>query len=48
MNKPTQHHHRHSIRLGGYDYTQAGAYFITIVTGERAEIFGQIVNGEML
>jgi REP element-mobilizing transposase RayT len=28
-------HHRRSIRLGGYDYTQPGAYFITICTQER-------------
>lgn len=25
-------HRRRSIRLKGYDYTQAGAYFVTIVT----------------
>ena len=25
-------HHRRSIRLKGYDYSQPGAYFITIVT----------------
>ena len=24
-------HHRHSIRLKGYDYSQAGGYFVTIV-----------------
>ncbi len=41
-------HHRRSIRLEGYDYTQAGAYFITIVTFERAEIFGKIAGGEMV
>ncbi len=28
-------HHRRSIRLKGYDYAQAGAYFVTIVTRER-------------
>jgi putative transposase len=32
-------HHRRSIRLEGYDYTQAGAYFVTIVTHERALLF---------
>ena len=32
-------HHRRSIRLAGYDYTQAGAYFVTIVTHERALLF---------
>ena len=25
-------HHRRSIRLKGYDYSQAGAYFVTICT----------------
>lgn len=28
-------HHRRSIRLQGYDYSQPGAYFVTIVTHER-------------
>ncbi len=40
-------HHRRSIRLKGYDYTQAGAYFVTIVTQDRAHLFGEVVNGEM-
>ena len=41
-------HHRHSIRLKGYDYTQAGAYFITIVTYQHQPLFGEVVNGEMV
>ena len=40
-------HHRRSIRLKGYDYTQPGAYFVTMVTHHRDEIFGEIKNGEM-
>ena len=40
-------HHRKSIRLQGYDYTSAGAYFITIVTYQRECLFGEIQNGEM-
>ena len=40
-------HHRHATRKVGYDYTQAGAYFVTIVTAERAGRFGTIVDGEM-
>ena len=40
-------HHRRSIRLKGYDYTKAGAYFITICTWQREHLFGDIVNGEM-
>ncbi len=40
-------HHRHSIRLKGYDYASEGAYFITIVTQGRECLFGEIVDGEM-
>ena len=40
-------HQRRLIRLRGYDYARAGAYFVTIVTKERACLFGEIVNGEM-
>ena len=38
---------RRSIRLKGYDYSQAGAYFVTIVTQDRACLFGEVVDGEM-
>jgi len=40
-------HHRRSIHLQGYDYSQAGVYFVTIVTWHREFLFGEIVNGEM-
>ena len=40
-------HHRCSIRLKGYDYTQAGAYFVTIVTHDRECLFGEVVDGQM-
>ena len=30
-----QIHHRRSTRLAGYDYSQAGAYFITVCTHNR-------------
>lgn len=40
-------HHRRSIRLKGYDYTQAGAYFITICTWQRDFLLGEVINGEM-
>ncbi|MCR4439467.1 MAG: transposase [bacterium] len=43
---PTRHHRR-SIRLKGYDYTQPGAYFITIVTHDRTHLFGRVVDGVM-
>lgn len=41
-------HHRQSIRLKGYDYSQAGLYFITICNQDRAHLFGYIENGEMI
>jgi putative transposase len=40
-------HHRRSIRLRGYDYSQDGLYFITICTKDRQHIFGSIANGMM-
>jgi putative transposase len=42
-----QIHHRRSIRLKGYDYSQAGAYFITICCHNREYRFGKIADGEM-
>ncbi|HMB23328.1 MAG: transposase [Chloroflexota bacterium] len=42
-----QEHHRHSIRLPNYDYSQPGAYFVTIVTWHRECLFGEVVDGEM-
>lgn len=38
-------HHRHSIRLKGYDYSLAGAYFITFCTQNRENFFGFIEEG---
>ncbi|HAZ46217.1 MAG TPA: transposase [Cyanobacteria bacterium UBA11369] len=40
-------HHRRSIRLPEYDYTQPGAYYITICTYERQCWFGDVENGKM-
>ena len=39
---------RRSIRLKDYDYSQAGAYFVTIVSKDRAALFGDVVNGAMV
>ena len=39
---------RKSIRLKGYDYSQAGLYFVTIVTQNRKNLFGEIQNGKMI
>ncbi|PIV62274.1 MAG: hypothetical protein COS14_02385 [Bacteroidetes bacterium CG02_land_8_20_14_3_00_31_25] len=41
-------HNRRAIRLKGYDYSQAGAYFITICLHNRECLFGKIKNGEMI
>ena len=38
---------RRSIRLPGYDYSRAGAYFVTICTKDRECLFCDIVNREM-
>lgn len=40
-------HHRHSIRLKGYDYAQTGAYFVTLCTHNRECLFGEVVDGQM-
>jgi len=40
-------HRRRSIRLEGYDYAQAGAYFVTICTHGRACLFGEVVDDRM-
>ncbi len=42
------HHHRRSIRLQDYDYSEAGAYFITICTNQKQCLLGEIINGEMI
>lgn len=41
-------HHRRSIRLKGYDYSQSGYYFITVCTQGRRRLFGEIENGRMI
>jgi len=39
---------RRSIRLQGYDYSRAGAYFVTICAQNRECLFGEITDGEMV
>jgi putative transposase len=41
-------HHRRSIRLPNYDYSQSGAYYITIVTWHRECLFGDVVDREVV
>jgi REP element-mobilizing transposase RayT len=39
---------RRSIRLQGYDYASAGAYFITVCAHERRCLFGNVVDDKMM
>ena len=41
-------HNRRSIRLTGYDYSQPGAYFVTLCTHNRTCLFGEIVGEKMI
>lgn len=47
MNYDPDIHHRRSIRLEGYDYSQAGAYFVTICIQSWKCLFGEIMDGDM-
>ena len=47
MTQESDKRQRRSIRLPGYDYAQAGAYFVTVVTRERACLFGDVADGEI-
>ena len=40
-------HHRRSVRLPRYDYSQPGFYFVTVCTRNRECLFGRLENGEM-
>jgi putative transposase len=40
-------HHRHSIRLRGYNYAQPGMYFVTICLQHREHLFGAITDRGM-
>ncbi len=48
INKHPNFPQRKSIRLKGYDYSQAGLYFVTICTKNRECLFGNVRNGEMI
>jgi putative transposase len=41
-------HHRKLLRLKGYDYSNAGLYFITICCQDRVWRFGRVDNGKMI
>lgn len=40
-------HHRRSIRLKDYDYSQAGAYYVTICIQGKVCLLGDIAGGVM-
>jgi len=40
-------HHRRSIRLKDYDYSQENAYFVTICAQNKQCLFGEIQDGKM-
>ena len=39
--------HRRSLRLKGYDYSQAGGYFVTICAYRKQCLFGEIIDAKM-
>ena len=40
-------HHRRSIRLRDYDYSNAGAYFVTLCAFQHECLFGEVTVGDM-
>lgn len=47
MTDQSNERHRRSLRLKGYDYSQAGVYFVTICAYDRKCLFGEIESGLM-
>ena len=41
-------HHRRSIRLRGYDYSQTAPYFVTICVEDQLSLFGSVIEGQMV
>lgn len=39
---------RNSLRLHGYDYASAGAYFVTACTADRLHLFGKIEDAHVM
>ena len=42
MSYDSSEHHRRSIRVRGYDYSQRGVYFVTICAHGRDSLFGRV------
>ncbi|MEO8398774.1 MAG: transposase [Ignavibacteriaceae bacterium] len=47
MNYNPKHHHRKTIRLKEYDYSQPNWYYVTICAHKKESLFGSIHNGKM-
>ena len=47
MTNPSNDYYRRSVRLKEYDYSQPGAYFITILASDRSHIFGKIADDQV-
>ena len=47
MQNDPRKHNRRSIRLRGYDYSLAGAYFVTVCVNLRIPLFGDIQGDEV-
>ncbi len=47
MSENFEKNNRRSLRLSGYDYSQNGAYFVTVCTRNRESLFGEIEDGNM-
>ena len=47
MNYNPNIHHRRSIRLKEYDYSQEGLYFVTICVQKHENMFGEIIEEKM-
>jgi putative transposase len=48
MTYDPEKHHRRSIRLKGFDYSQAAIYFVTICVQNRECLFGTLSQHQML
>ncbi len=48
MKHDSKIHHRKSIRLKNYDYSQSGLYVVTICVQNRLHFFGEIVGDKMV
>lgn len=40
-------HHRRSVRLRGFDYSQPGQYFVTLCARDMKNLFGRIAHGQV-